>query len=246
MSCRRRAQHVPVPPAQDAEPRRTPVRHAPGTVASLLRASDSRGASGRARNSPPPCRTTPASASLTCPCPCSTGAPRVTLRHASTRPYDAAIAAARTCYSPRVIGADEITAAQRETIGPLTFEGGHHTVCQHAHFEFGLENVSRQFVWSFLHSHPFYNSEQSLAALRRLDEVAGTRAREPERRGARRLRGGDRVGLGQLPPADGAAEARHPPHPGRAAAPHAERLRQAHARRSSARPRRRRSRPRAT
>src|SRR4029453_5705498 len=24
----------------------------------------------------------------------------------------------------------------------------------------GLENVSRQFVWSALHSHPFYNSEQ--------------------------------------------------------------------------------------
>ena len=109
--------------------------------------------------------------------PVLTGAPRVTLRHASARPYDAAIAAARTCYSPRVIGADEITAAQRETIGPLTFEGGHHTVWQHAHFEFGLENVSRQFVWSFLHSHPFYNSEQSSQRFVRLDEV---RALVPE------------------------------------------------------------------
>jgi hypothetical protein len=27
-------------------------------------------------------------------------------------------------------------------------------------FQFTLENVSRQFIWSFLHSHPFYNSEQ--------------------------------------------------------------------------------------
>ncbi|NKB16524.1 MAG: FAD-dependent thymidylate synthase [Sphingomonadales bacterium] len=71
------------------------------------------------------------------------------------------MAAARTCYSPRVIGTDEITDKQRDSIGPLTFVGGHHTVFQHAHFEFGLENVSRQFVWSFLHSHPFYNSEQS-------------------------------------------------------------------------------------
>ena len=126
-----------------------------------------------------------ASASLACPCP-SSPAPRVvTLRHASARPYDAAIAAARTCYSPRVIGAEEITPPQRETIGPLTFEGGHHTVCQHAHFEFGLENVSRQFVWSFLHSHPFYNSEQSSQRFVRLDEV---RALVPEglrRRGAR-------------------------------------------------------------
>jgi len=76
-------------------------------------------------------------------------------------PFDGAIAAARTCYSPRVIGADEITEKQRDTIGALTFDAGHHTVYQHAHFEFGLENVSRHFVWTFLHSYPFYNSEQS-------------------------------------------------------------------------------------
>ena len=43
----------------------------------------------------------------------------------------------------------------------LTFDAGHHTVYQHANFEFGLENISRQFVWTFLHSYPFYNSEQS-------------------------------------------------------------------------------------
>src|SRR5687768_5435318 len=76
-------------------------------------------------------------------------------------PFDGAIAAARTCYSPRVIGASEVTESQRNTIGALTFDAGHHTVYQHAHFEFGLENVSRQFVWAFLHSYPFYNSEQS-------------------------------------------------------------------------------------
>jgi thymidylate synthase ThyX len=88
------------------------------------------------------------------------GPPRVTLRNAPVVPYDAAIAAARTCYASRVIAASEITERQRETIGKLTFEAGHHTVYQHAHFEFGLENVSRQFVWSALHSYPFYNSEQ--------------------------------------------------------------------------------------
>jgi thymidylate synthase ThyX len=76
-------------------------------------------------------------------------------------PYDGAIAAARTCYSPRVIGTAEVTDSQRDLIGALTFDAGHHTVYQHAHFEFGLENVSRQFVWTFLHSYPFYNSEQS-------------------------------------------------------------------------------------
>ena len=95
------------------------------------------------------------------PAALATDAPRVTLRSAPAVPYDGAIAAARTCYSPRVIGTDEITDKQRDSIGPLTFEGGHHTVFQHAHFEFGLENISRQFVWSVLHAYPFYNSEQS-------------------------------------------------------------------------------------
>ena len=90
-----------------------------------------------------------------------TAPPKITLRNAPGVPFDGAIAAARTCYSPRVIGADEITDKQRDTIGALTFDAGHHTVYQHANFEFGLENVSRQFVWTFLHSYPFYNSEQS-------------------------------------------------------------------------------------
>ena len=109
--------------------------------------------------------------------PILTAAPVVTLRNSFARPYDAAIAAARTCYAPRVIGVDEVTPRQRESIGPLTFDAGHHTVFQHAHFEFGLENVSRQFVWSFLHSHPFYNSEQSSQRFVRLDEA---RAYVPE------------------------------------------------------------------
>ena len=87
-------------------------------------------------------------------------APRVTLRNHFAHPFDSAIAAARTCYAPRIIGPEEITDKQRLQIGASTFYGGHHTVFQHAHFEFGLENVSRQFVWSFLHAHPFYNSEQ--------------------------------------------------------------------------------------
>ncbi len=91
----------------------------------------------------------------------STAPPVVTLRNAPDRAFDGAIAAARTCYSPRVVAASEVTDRQRDTIGALTFEAGHHTVYQHAHFEFGLENISRQLVWSVLHSYPFYNSEQS-------------------------------------------------------------------------------------
>jgi thymidylate synthase ThyX len=87
--------------------------------------------------------------------------PKITLRNAPITPFDGAIAAARTCYSPRVIATAEVTEKQRDTIGALTFDAGHHTVYQHANFEFGLENISRQFVWTFLHSYPFYNSEQS-------------------------------------------------------------------------------------
>lgn len=99
------------------------------------------------------------------------GPPRITLRNAFSRPFDSAIAAARTCYSSRLIGAEEITDKQRLNIGAATFYSGHHTVYQHAHFEFGLENVSRQFVWSFLHAHPFYNSEQQSQRYVRMDRV---------------------------------------------------------------------------
>ena len=98
-------------------------------------------------------------------------APRVTLRNSFAHPFDSAIAAARTCYSPRLISAGEISEKQRTTIGAATFYAGHHTVYQHAHFEFGLENVSRQFVWSFLHAHPFYNSEQQSQRYVRLDRA---------------------------------------------------------------------------
>jgi thymidylate synthase ThyX len=98
--------------------------------------------------------------------------PEVRLRNWFDRPYDDAISAARTCYSSRVIEAGEITDRQRRTIGPLTFDGGHHTVYQHATFEFSLSGISRQLVWSFLHGFPFYNTEQQSQRYVRLDEIA--------------------------------------------------------------------------
>ena len=100
-----------------------------------------------------------------------TSPPRVTLRNAFAHPFDSAIAAARTCYATRLIGPEEVTDKQRINIGAATFYSGHHTVYQHAHFEFGLENISRQFVWSFLHAHPFYNSEQQSQRYVRLDRA---------------------------------------------------------------------------
>ncbi len=98
--------------------------------------------------------------------------PRVRLRSGTERPYDDAISAARTCYSDRVVDPDEVTERQRGSIGPLTYDGGHHTVYQHATFEFSLSGISRQLVWSFLHGFPYYNTEQQSQRYVRLDRAA--------------------------------------------------------------------------
>ncbi len=97
--------------------------------------------------------------------------PEIRLRNWFDAPYDDAIAAARTCYSPRVIRPEEITPGQRRRIGPLTYEGGHHTVYTHATFEFEMSGISRQLVWSLLHSFPFYNTEQQSQRYVKLDEA---------------------------------------------------------------------------
>ncbi len=91
--------------------------------------------------------------------------PVVELANAFANPYDNAVATARTCYSSKVIYAqdvsqDEITRQRRDAIAQSIYKAGHHTTLQHATFQFVLDKVSRQMIWSFLHSHPFYNSEQ--------------------------------------------------------------------------------------
>jgi thymidylate synthase ThyX len=81
-------------------------------------------------------------------------------------PYELSVASARTCYSgkgviyPEDVSKDEKAVALRDRIASSTLEAGHLTTRQHAHFVFAISGVSRQFIWSFLHSHPFYNSEQ--------------------------------------------------------------------------------------
>jgi len=79
--------------------------------------------------------------------------------------FDNAVATARTCYSSRVVTSedvhkDEKARQRRDEIAESIYKAGHHTTIQHATFQFILDKVSRQFIWSFLHSHPFYNSEQ--------------------------------------------------------------------------------------
>jgi thymidylate synthase ThyX len=100
--------------------------------------------------------------------------PVVTLVNAFARPYENAVATARTCYSGRgIVTTEEVSGTpdlpedkrrkrveQRDRIAKSVYQAGHHTTLQHAHFQFALDRVSRQFLWTFLHSHPFYNSEQ--------------------------------------------------------------------------------------
>ncbi len=86
--------------------------------------------------------------------------PRVWLVRAFPRPFASVITSARTCYSRRGIVWDAPLDEKDRKLARSLYEAGHHTTLQHAYFQFAIENVSRLFVWSFLHSHPFYNSEQ--------------------------------------------------------------------------------------
>ena len=99
---------------------------------------------------------------MTAPPPFLSSPPEVKLVNTFHLPFDNAIATARTCYSSTgIIPAEKVTSwPRRDELAASLYQAGHHTVFQHAHFQFSLANVSRQFVWSFLHSHPFYNSEQ--------------------------------------------------------------------------------------
>lgn len=92
-------------------------------------------------------------------------APEVQLCNTFTDPFNTIVAAARTCYSSRVVlpsdvSKDDKSRDLRDKIYDSIYEAGHHTTIQHPTFQFILKRVSRQFIWSFLHAHPFYNSEQ--------------------------------------------------------------------------------------
>lgn len=99
--------------------------------------------------------------------------PKVQLVNIFKDPYNNAAATARTCYSSKIVTPEEaagvglegekLKARQslRDNVSESIFEAGHHTVLQHTHLQFSLANVSRFITHSFLHSHPFYNSEQS-------------------------------------------------------------------------------------
>ncbi len=102
--------------------------------------------------------------------------PQVLLTKAFASPFKGVVAAARTCYSAKgIVGDDQIDLApdgRDRAIAESIYAAGHHTTLQHAQFQFAIGNVSRHFIWSFLHSHPFYNSEQVSQRYVRLKRAA--------------------------------------------------------------------------
>ena len=115
------------------------------------------------------------------------------LRDESTaHPFALTIAAAWSCYGARPASVEHVLrlvyGPEPEHLSPEKqaarqerrrraiklyadlFAAGHHTTFQHATFVFVLDNVSRLAIWSFFHSHPYYNSEQ---VSQRYREVAG-------------------------------------------------------------------------
>ncbi|MDQ3695887.1 MAG: FAD-dependent thymidylate synthase [Chloroflexota bacterium] len=126
--------------------------------------------------------------------PFASAAPSVRLlrEESSQHPFALAVAAAWSCYGgkpasvetvrklvyePTPAGISPVKAADREhrreramRLYADLFAAGHHTTLQHATFVFVLDNVSRLAIWSFFHSHPFYNSEQ---VSQRYREVSG-------------------------------------------------------------------------
>lgn len=104
---------------------------------------------------------TPPVAEPTAALPRGGAALRVRLLSATDRPYATAVAAAMSCYRPDPVTPEEADRhPARDRVAERTRRAGHTTTLQHAHFHFMLEGVSRLLLWSFLHDHPFYNSEQ--------------------------------------------------------------------------------------
>jgi thymidylate synthase ThyX len=86
--------------------------------------------------------------------------PDVRLTKAFSSPFRNIIATARTCYSSKGIVPEEAVDERWQGLARDLYHAGHHTTIQHGQFQFAIANVSRHFLWSFLHSSTYYNSEQ--------------------------------------------------------------------------------------
>ncbi len=98
----------------------------------------------------------------------SQSAIKVRLLGFSGIPFADIVSSARTCYSSKgIVLPNEVSSPQASKSPgdylPMVqslYQAGHHTTFQHSYLHFSMENISRHSIWSFLHSHPFYNSEQ--------------------------------------------------------------------------------------
>lgn len=86
--------------------------------------------------------------------------PRVRLLRSFEHPFASVVEAARTCYAAKGVVEGAEVGERGEALARDLYRAGHHTTFQHAYFQFAIEGVSRQAIWSLLHAHPFYNSEQ--------------------------------------------------------------------------------------
>lgn len=138
---------------------------------------------------------------LTGAAPFRSAAPVVRLLQdeSTPHPFAVAIAAAWSCYgskpaqvsnvlklvygpepthfSPEKLEARRGRKARAIKLYADLFAAGHHTTMQHASFTFVLDNISRLAIWSFFHSHPFFNSEQ---VSQRYREVSGETMAAPD------------------------------------------------------------------
>lgn len=127
--------------------------------------------------------------------------PEVTLlkEESTAHPFAVTVAAAWSCYGGKPAKAENVLKlVYGEPSGTLSaeklasredrrdraiklyadlFAAGHHTTFQHSTFIFVLDNVSRLAIWSFFHSHPYYNSEQ---VSQRYREVTGELMAAPD------------------------------------------------------------------
>lgn len=89
-------------------------------------------------------------------------APVVKVTNIFNNPYANSVATARTCYSSKIISVDDVlkNTEQMNRIATSTYDAGHHTTLQHTSVQFSLTNISRHFVWAFLHDNSNYNSEE--------------------------------------------------------------------------------------
>ena len=97
--------------------------------------------------------------------------PVIKLLNFDSSPFPDIVSTARTCYSSKGIilpkdiynEKNQVEGSSKSRFVPLIqslYQAGHHTTFHHSYLHFSLENISRAAIWTFLHSHPFYNSEQ--------------------------------------------------------------------------------------